>query len=145
MFFLREFDHILLDGDENPHKYSDIVHSTNFDRRAITVYIFFVGAFAWCNVTSAVSHPILLAPVSHTASFALGYFNVIRHSVYYLMLYWIVSITNQPLHTVSNAEFEHYAIVTFSHAFVYVIGCVLYDKRFATNRKYALVLRKDIG
>lgn len=165
MFFYKEFEHILLNGDEDeiqpnndsvPGKYSDIIHSLDFGvefNRVLTTYVFFAGTFVWFNeilsqfVGTCVLPPIhvkLLASISYTAAFATGYFNVIRSTKKRWVASAYMTITflwfhyNLPFFApglkeqlqsydlVSRSQFEHSTVVTLSHSFAYLIGCVLY-------------------
>lgn len=90
MFFYKEFEHLLLNGDEDPSdgRYTEVVHSLNFGKefnRVLTTYVFFVGTFVWFNeflaqlLDDGVSVPLrvnMIASASYTASFVIGYFNV---------------------------------------------------------------------
>jgi len=91
MFFYKEFEHLLLNGDEDPSeggRYTEVVHSLNFDtelNRVLTTYVFFIGTLVWFNEVlaqlinngiTAPFHVTMIASASYTASFAIGYFNV---------------------------------------------------------------------
>jgi hypothetical protein len=91
MFFYKEFEHMLMNGDEDPSessRYTEVVHSLNFGKdfnRFLTTYVFFVGTVVWFNEVLAqllddgITTPLhitMIASASYTLSFAIGYFNV---------------------------------------------------------------------
>ena len=94
MVFKKEFEHMLLYGDEDGNentdcKYTDTtIHSMNFCinwNKYLNIYVFFIGTFVWFNevlsyfITNDLGHPshiTLIASASYTASFAIGYFDL---------------------------------------------------------------------
>ena len=156
MFFYREFEHMLLNGDEDPSegRYTEVVHSLNFDNRVLTTYVFFMGTLVWFNEVLAhlledgISSPLhltMIASASYTASFAIGYFNVAHNiprrlslTAYILASYgWFhhyvpriapdIQRQLQVYDFASKTETEHHAIAALTHSFAYVIGRILYE------------------
>jgi hypothetical protein len=156
MFFYKEFEHLLLNGDEDPSegRYTEVVHSLNFDNRVLTTYVFFMGTLVWFNEVLAhlledgISSPLhltMIASASYTASFAFGYFNVIHNiprrlslTAYILASYgWFhhyvpriapdIQRQLQVYDFASKTETEHHAIAALTHSFAYVIGRILYE------------------
>ena len=96
MVFKQEFEHMLLYGDEDGVEETTL-HSDNFIpmdivslnsdlNKYLTLYVFFIGTFVWFN--EVLSHFVkdgieeqrylaLIASVSYTASFVIGYFNLL--------------------------------------------------------------------
>ena len=156
MVFYKEFQHLLLRGDEDPHedRYTEVVHSLNFNNRILTTYVFFIGTVVWFNeilsymLGNDLSMPIhvtMIAASSYTASFAIGYFNLTHNipKLYALVTYictsfvWfhysvpqIVPDIQKQLQVYDMAsanETEHHAIAALSHSLAYIIGRVLYE------------------
>ena len=156
MFFYKEFEHLLLNGDEDPSdgRYTEVVHSLNFDNRLLTTYVFFVGTLVWFNEIlaqliyngiSAPFHVIMIASASYTASFAIGYFNIMHNIpkrwslATYIITTFIWFHYNVPriapdiqkqlqvYDVASTTEIGHHVIASLSHSFAYVIGKVLYE------------------
>ena len=159
MFFYKEFEHMLLSGDEDPSedgKYTEVVHSLNFDNRVLTTYVFFIGTLVWFNevlthiLEDGISSPLhltMIASASYTASFAIGYFNV-AHNIprrflltahilasYGWFRYYVPLIAPdiqrqlQVYDFASKNETEHQAIAALTHSFAYVIGRILYENQ----------------
>ena len=135
-------------------KYTEVVHSLNFDNRVLTTYVFFIGTLVWFNevlahlLNDGISSPLhvtMIASASYTASFAIGYFNVMRNiprrlslTAYILASYWWfhynvpriapdIQKQLQVYDLTSKTETEHHAIAALSHSFAYVVGRVLYE------------------
>lgn len=154
MFFYKEFEHLLLNGDEDPgeDRHYEVVHSMNFDNRILTVYVFFAGTIAWFNeILSHVTIPIhitMIASLSYTTSFIIGYFNLTRNiprrfalGVYitttflwfhYNVPYIAPQIQKQlqSYDMISVTDTDHHVITALSHSFAYMIGRIMYDNNF---------------
>ena len=132
----------------------EAIYSLNCDKRILTIYVFFVGAFVWFNEImpqlfggdiSVPLHVTTIASASYSASFGLGYLNL-THNIpkrYALMIYiftlFVLFHYNVPhisqdvqkqlqlYDVVSTNDSEHHAIAALSHSFAYVIGRVLYE------------------
>ena len=137
MLFRKEFEHMLLYGDEDGEcKYTSAanIHSMNFTinlNRYLNLYVFFIGTFVWFKeilayfINNSIEHPshiTLIASASYTASFAIGYFNLITGidkkciiAIYILLMFawfkcYATSETKTQLQAydmVSSSEFEH--------------------------------------
>ena len=142
--------------DPGDSKYTEVVHSLNFDNRVLTTYVFFIGTLVWFNevlahlLNDGISSPLhvtMIASASYSASFAIGYFNVMHNIPRRLSLtthiiasycwfhYSVPQIAPdiqkqlQVYDMASVNETEHHAIAALSHSFAYVVGRVLYENR----------------
>ena len=167
MVFKKEFAHLLLYGDEDGNgngnsdtecKYTSAATIYSYGtinlNKYLNLYVFFIGTFVWFNevlsyfITNDLGHPshiTLIASASYTASFAIGYFDLLiglgkkwTIAIYLLLTFtWfhyyaplIAPETKKQLQIydmVSSTELEHSAILALSHAFAYVVGNVLYE------------------
>jgi len=169
MVFTQEFEHMLLYGDEDGVEettlHSDIfipmdIVSLNSDlNKYLTLYVFFIGTFVWFNevLSYFVKDEIeeqrylaLIASVSYTASFVIGYFNLLTivskkwSMAFYILLtfgcFHYISPTQLPLF--ASSELEQNSILSLSHSFTYIIGCILYDYNLdmSSITEYASIL-----
>ena len=178
----KEFDYVRLDEKENDeHKYMEEIHSRiRFDLKNthdrydfLTLYVFFAGTFVWFNeflsmfvkrdneqnIDNLLSF-VLVASASYTASFYIGYFDVLgrlgvakKWSIgFYIIVtfYWFhckVPTLVPDIHSKSNLfdivsanNIEHNTIMSLSHTFAMVIGSVLREEEVKiTNIKKNLL------
>ena len=140
--------------DPGDSKYTEVVHSLNFDNRVLTTYVFFIGTLVWFNevlahlLNDGISSPLhvtMIASASYSASFAIGYFNVMHNiprrlslTTYIIASYcWFhysvpqiapdIQKQLQVYDMASANETEHHAVAALSHSFAYVVGRVLYE------------------
>ena len=164
----KEFAHVHFDDSENDeHYYMEEIHSRiRFDLKNghdrydfLTLYVFFTGTFIWFNeflslfITKDHSFEnllsfILVASASYTASFYVGYFDVLGRlgvtkkwsTAFYIVVtfYWFhckVPTLTPDIHNksilfdvVSSNKFEHNTIMSLSHTFAMVIGSILREE-----------------
>jgi hypothetical protein len=154
--------------DDDEHKYTEVIHSKiNFDFTNtpdrydfLTLYVFFAGTFVWFNEFLSIfikqDNPIdnllsfvLVASASYTASFYIGYFDVLGRlgvakkwstALYILVtFYWFhykVPSLSPDIHNksylfdlVSANNLEHDTIMALSHTFAMIIGSVLRENQ----------------
>jgi len=164
----KEFEYARFDENENnEHKYMEEIHSRiRFDLKNthdrydfLTLYVFFAGTFVWFNeflsmfvnkeqnIDSLLSF-VLVASASYTASFYIGYFDVLGRlgvakkwsiAIYILVtFYWFhykVPSLSPDIYNKSNLfdvvsanNIEHTTIMSLSHTFAMVIGAILRDE-----------------
>ena len=171
MVFKKEFEHMLLFGDEHGRgdeytdtscKYTDTtIHSLKFTplnifpfnadlNKYLTLYVFFIGTFVWFNevlsyfIQNGIEHPthiMLITSASYTASFVVGYFNLLTGIskkwtlAFYILLtffwfHYIAPISGKfqfQLSAFASSELEQNSILSLSHSFAYIIGCIMYE------------------
>lgn len=154
--------------DDDDHKYTEVIHSpvkfelANIQNRYdfLTLYVFFAGTFVWFNEFLSIfikqDNPIdnllsfvLVASASYTASFYIGYFDVLGKlkvakkwstALYILVtFYWFhykVPSLSPDIHNksylfdlVSANNLEHDTIMALSHTFAMIIGSVLRENQ----------------
>jgi hypothetical protein len=169
------------DEDLDEHKYLEDIHSrikfdfvTTHDRYDfLTIYVFFSGTFVWFNeflslfvkqdtrddIDNLFSF-VVVASASYTASFYIGYFDVLGRMgvarkwsiAFYILVtfYWFhykVPSLMPDIHNKSNLfdvvsanNIEHDTIMSLSHTFSMVIGSVLREEEIKiTNIKNNLL------
>lgn len=184
----KEFDYVRFAEKEydeaeelDEHKYMEEIHSrikfdfvkTHDRYDFLTMYVFFSGTFVWFNeflslfVKQDIGEDIdnllsfvLVASASYTASFYIGYFDVLgrlgvakKWSIgFYILVtfYWFhykVPTLVPDIHNKSNLfdivsanNIEHNTIMSLSHTFAMVIGSVLREEEVKiTNIKKNLL------
>ena len=161
----KEFEYVMF--TDNIHMYTEVVppqikfDSTNTPKiyDFLTLYVFFAGTFVWFNeflsmfikqdkqVDNLLSF-VLVASASYTASFYIGYFDVLGRlnvakkwstALYILVtFYWFhynvpllapdIHYNSNSFDIVSSNNLEHNTIMALSHTFAMVIGSVLREK-----------------
>ena len=145
-------------GIHSPVKLNFMQSHTRYD--FLTMYVFFAGTFVWFNeflslfIKQDVKGDnllsfVLVASASYTASFYIGYFNVLERigiakkwstALYILVtFYWFhckVPSLSPDIHEksylfdlVSSNNLEHDTIMSLSHTFAMVIGSVLREEQ----------------
>ena len=145
-------------GIHSPVKLNFMHSHTRYD--FLTMYVFFAGTFVWFNeflslfIKQDVKGDnllsfVLVASASYTASFYIGYFNVLERigiakkwstALYILVtFYWFhykVPFLAPEIHNKSNLfdivsvnKLEHNTIMSLSHTFAMVIGSVLREEQ----------------